>query len=70
MGDRGATLTPKSSDSSLVALTLGLAIPGFSYWGIHSGLQTRDLVRIRAKYGIPNLFSLTIATNYFLGLPD
>ena len=32
-----------------IVSTLGLAIPEFSYRGIHNGLQTRDLVRMRAK---------------------
>ena len=56
---------PESSDSSLVTTTLGLLVPWFSYRGIHSGRQKRDLVRMRSKYGIPNSFSLIVLANYF-----
>ena len=63
--DRRVAQTPESSDSGPSVLTSGIALLGFSCRGIYSGLQTRDLAKIRAKYAIPNSFSLSVLANYF-----
>ena len=56
---------PESSELGPIASTLGLVVPEFSCRGIPSGLQIRDLARMRAKYHILNTFSLVISGNYF-----
>ena len=64
-GDKSAGLTPESSDLGPGVSLSSLEMPGFSSWGIYSGLQMRDLARMRTKYTIPNSSSFVVPSNYF-----